>query len=139
MSNQQERFELSTLLFEHPVVGIRNRPYSETEAWIWLVAKASPTPTKVMNKGQATILGAGQVMASYAQMSSTWGWSTDKIRWFLKRLQREGLIVRSSTDRANQIQMLAICEIAGIEAPLQQADLAVDERFAPIVLEGANV
>jgi len=87
-------FALSRNIFDHPVVGIHNRPFTDTEAWIHLLSIASYTPTETVNKGSTIVLDPGQIMAAYAYLAKRWMWTQDKCRWFLKKLENEAMITR---------------------------------------------
>ena len=113
-------FAVSRTIFDHYVVGIRDCPYTELEAWLWLLAEAAFEPTKVVNKGQPIVIDPGQIMAAYAYLAKVWDWSPDKVRWFLKRLQNEAMITRwcatQGTNRnTNQIQILTICNYSNYQ------------------------
>lgn len=106
-------FAVSRDIFDHPIVGIHNRPFTETEAWLWLVSRATYETRRAMNKGTVIVLDPGDLMAAHSYLAERWKWSVDKVRWYLKRLQAEAMISRAvnkSTNRnTNQIQIISIC------------------------------
>ena len=107
-------FAVSRSIFDHYVVGIHDRPYTELEAWLWLLSEAAFEETKTVNKGQPIVIDPGQLMAAHAYLAKVWDWTPDKVRWYLKRLQNEAMITRwcatQGTNRnTNQIQILTIC------------------------------
>jgi hypothetical protein len=107
-------FAVSRLIFDHHLVGIKDRAFTELEAWLWLIAEAEFEPTTVMNKGQRIVLDPGQLMHAHHHLATRWKWSVDKVRWYLKRLQNEAMITRycakQDTQRnTNQIQIITIC------------------------------
>lgn len=106
-------FAVSRMIFDHAVIGIKNRPYTELEAWLWLLAEAEFEPREVANKGQMIVLDPGQLMAAHGFLSKRWSWTQDKVRYFLKKLQNEAMIARycakQDTGRnTNQIQIITI-------------------------------
>lgn len=129
-------FAVSREIFDHPIVGIHDRPFTDTEAWLYLLSLAAYAPTEVENKGTLIVLDPGQLMAAYAFLAARWKWSPDKVRWYLKRLQNEAMISRftasmrpdepsdstkqdtnhhtkrNTKQRTNQIQILTICNYA---------------------------
>lgn len=107
-------FAVSRRTFQHHMVGIHNRAYTDFEAWLSLLAMASYSTRKVSNKGQIIVLDPGDLMASHGYLAERWMWSVDKVRWYLKRLALEAMITKhpavASTKRnTNQIQVLTIC------------------------------
>ena len=106
-------FAVSRDTFDHPIIGIHGRPFTEFEAWLWLLASASYETKKALNKGTVIVLDPGDLMAAHGYLATRWVWSVDKVRWFLKRLQVEAMITRactkSTTRNTNQIQIITIC------------------------------
>jgi hypothetical protein len=107
-------FAVARDIFEHAIVGIKDRPYTDFEAWLWLLSKASYETTRRVNKGTVVILDPGDLMAAHGYLAAHWQWTADKVRWFLKRLEREAMISRycakqDANKRTNQIQIITIC------------------------------
>jgi len=123
-------FAVSREIFTHAVVGIGDREYTELEAWLSMLAMAEYDERRVMNKGVMIVLDPGQLMAAHAYLSKRWKWSTDKVRWFLKRLEREAMITRycakhDANRNTNQIQVITICNYGkfnNVETPEHQAN-----------------
>lgn len=110
-------FCVSRDIFDHAIVGIHDRQYTEFEAWLSLVAMAEFKPRRVLNKGQMIVLDPGDLMAAHAYLATRWKWTADKVRWFLKRLQTDAMITRecaklSTSRNTNQIQVISICNYA---------------------------
>src|SRR6185437_9561054 len=82
-------------LLEHPVVGAQ-KPYCETVAWLWLLMEASWKPRRVrLTNGRAVAyvhLARGQLTCSQSYLAKAWGWSEKRVRTFLGRLEKDGLI-----------------------------------------------
>jgi hypothetical protein len=127
-------FAVSRDIFDHPIVGIGNRPYTELEAWLSLLAMAEYEQAKRINKGQIVVLDPGQLMAAHSYLANRWKWSSSKVRRFLDLLMMDAMITRftnekraaskrqandpeigtqtdNQTDnrRGNQIQIITIC------------------------------
>lgn len=119
MSNNgpQSWFAVSRMIFDHYLVGIHNRPYTDTEAWLWLVSRAEFEQSEVANKGNMIVLDPGQLMAAHGYLAKIWMWTEDKVRWFLKRLQTEAMITRECNKgrRTNQIQIISICNYSNYQ------------------------
>ncbi len=95
-------FAVSRDIFDHPIVGIHDRAFTDTEAWLYMLSIASFAQTEVVNKGSIIVLDPGQLMAAHAYLAKRWKWSPDKVRWYLKRLGDEAMITRYTTDSRGQ-------------------------------------
>lgn len=107
-------FAVSRDIFDHPIIGIHNRPFTDTEAWLWLLASASYETRRAMNKGTVIILDPGDLMAAHPYLGTRWMWHVSKVRRFLDRLSNEAMITRfcdrqTGSQRNNQIQVITIC------------------------------
>jgi hypothetical protein len=88
----------------HPVVGFLNKDgtprkgviVSETDAWFDLVCEANWRDREANNKGQVVLIERGQLIGAGAWLAQRWGWTRDKVRWFLKKLEAEHMITVSS-------------------------------------------
>lgn len=110
-------FAVCRTIFDHPIVGIHDRAFTELEAWLWMLSEAAFEPRKVINKGTIIVLDPGQLMHARSYLAKRWKWTEDKVRWFLKRLQTEAMITRHCTQqntrsRTNQIQIVTISNYA---------------------------
>lgn len=106
-------FAVSRDVFSHPVVGIHNRPFTEFEAWLWLISRAAYAPRRENNKGVTIVIDPGHLMAAHAFLEREWMWTVARVRHFLKRLETEAMITRYTNtlpaNRNNQIQIISIC------------------------------
>ncbi len=110
-------FAVSREIFNHPIVGIGDRAYTDLEAWLSLLAMASYEPRRAMNKGTVIMLDPGDLMAAHSFLANRWKWNVGKVRWFLNRLHTEAMISRHCAKQDgrrnnNQIQILTICNYA---------------------------
>ena len=99
MATNGNWFAVSRMIFDHSVIGIRDRPYTDFEAWLWLVANAEFENKEVLNKGATIVLDPGQMMAAHGYLATQWNWSNDKVRYYIKRLQNEAMITRFVEER----------------------------------------
>jgi hypothetical protein len=84
----------------HEVVGFLNPDGSrrkgatvcETMAWLDLCMEANWRDRRVNNRGKVVLVERGQLLAARAWLASRWGWTEDKVRWFLRKLQSEDMI-----------------------------------------------
>lgn len=73
----------------------KNEPFTEREAWIWLVGKAYWKNGNVRVGRHVIQLERGQYAASTRGIADVWGWSRAKVRRFLDRLESDGNIIRT--------------------------------------------
>lgn len=95
-------------------------PYSEREAWSWMIGEAAYKDCEVPDPNTAAPVKIyrGQFTASLRFMADKWGWSTggasgkDRVRRFLKKLERWGSITiatATATDGATGQNVITIC------------------------------
>jgi hypothetical protein len=95
-------FAVDRDVFEHEVVGIHDRPLTEFEAWLWLLAQAEYSSRVVYDQGNKVTLDPGQLLASRTFLAKRWMWTEDKVRWFLKRLGDHEMVARVNTQGHTQ-------------------------------------
>ena len=65
-------------------------------AWLWLISEAAWKSRRVTVINGRTLeiveLERGQLSHSRRYMAKTWGWSEKRVRTFLKRLEKVGMI-----------------------------------------------
>ncbi len=91
-------------VFNHPVFS--REPYTEREAWIWMIMEASyeARPMRVLNK--IVELDRGQFAASLRFMAERFQWKKDKVARFIKKLTKEGML---ETDITTGETIVSIC------------------------------
>ena len=66
--------------------------FSAGQAWVDLLLYANHSQAKLMIKGQLIELSRGQQARSELTLSKAWKWSRNKVRRFLKNLEKDGMI-----------------------------------------------
>ena len=66
--------------------------FSAGQAWVDLLLYANHSHAKLMIKGQLIELSRGQQARSELTLSKAWKWSRNKVRRFLKNLEKDGMI-----------------------------------------------
>jgi hypothetical protein len=83
---------LPRFLFEHPLLQID----AYFHAWLWLVSEAAwkPRCVTVTNGRTSEVLELqrGQLSHSRSYIARAWGWSEKRVRTFLNRLEKVGMI-----------------------------------------------
>lgn len=88
----------------------KDAPYSEREAWAWLVENAAFKVMKIDVKGQEITLERGQMSHSLRYMAQAWKWNFSKVTRFLKRLENRHMITTESDTGQNVITICNYCE-----------------------------
>lgn len=91
-------------VFSHDL--FKDEPFSEREAWIWLLSSASFKPHKMRHNFDMISVGRGQIPTSYRKLKEKWSWGNDRVRKFLDLLENEGMIRR---DTGTGFLIITIC------------------------------
>lgn len=70
----------------------KQEPYTEREAWEWLIASAAYKPTPVQVGGKPYILNRGQLTYSLRFMAQAWEWQKSTVERYLCKLRDWGMI-----------------------------------------------
>ena len=69
-------------------------PYTEREAWMWMIEHAAWKPMEAYVKGKVVNLERGQLTYSLRFMAGKWQWTVKRVRVFLKTLTNVNMIKR---------------------------------------------
>jgi hypothetical protein len=98
-------FAVSRAVFDHALFA--PEPFTEREAWIWMIGEAAWRPCKA-RAGKALIsLDRGQLAHSVRFMADKWQWSKSRVDRFLDRLKTEAMI---GTDAGQGLTVITICK-----------------------------
>ena len=105
----------------------KSAPFSEREAFIWLIMEASWKPRAKRVGDHITKTERGQVAASVRFMASAWDWTPAKVQRYLKRMIKLNLI-RSETDTG--LTLLTICKYDEYQNKPQAPDTGpIQDRY----------
>ncbi len=80
----------------------KNEPFTEREAWTWLVANAAWEDTTHRVSGQRVDVPRGSFIGTLREMMTEWGWGSDtRVRKFLAKLEGEDMIERTAVGQKN--------------------------------------
>lgn len=88
-------------VFDHPIFA--PEPFTEREAWLWLIAEAAWSEHRVRVGNAVVQLSRGQLAHSLRFMAGKWKWSEARVRRFLARLKNDAMIDAAATHNATQI------------------------------------
>jgi hypothetical protein len=94
-------FAVGRSLFDHPIFAAE--PFTEREAWIWLIKEAAWKPRRVRVRGGAMELERGQLAHATRFMAQRWQWSEARVRRYLARLKADGMVELESGSQATRI------------------------------------
>ena len=63
-----------------------DEPYTEREAWLWIMSSAAYEPHTRYVSGHAFKVDRGQVMASLRTLANEWRWGVQRVRGFISKL-----------------------------------------------------
>ena len=81
----------------------QKRKFSQFEAWISLLFKASHKSRQIMVDGKLTDIKVGELITSEVKLSEEWGWNRSTVRRFLRTLESQKMIHRSATTKYTSI------------------------------------
>ena len=85
----------------------RGEAFCKRAAWEWLIHEAAFEDHHQWFNGERFFVERGQVMLSERSLADTWKWDRQRVRTFLKQLERDQKITRSATHGVTQ---LSICK-----------------------------
>lgn len=79
------------------------KPFSYGQAWIDLLLMASWKDSKELYRGSLQERKRGQVHCSILFLADRWGWSRNKVRHYVRTLERDGMVTTESTTQGTTI------------------------------------
>ena len=87
-------FAVSRGIFEHEF--FEDEPFTEREAWIWLIREAAWKPRKVRSPTGPITIQRGHCSCSVRFLADRWKWSKSRVGRFLHRFQKQDMIGTAS-------------------------------------------
>lgn len=84
-----------------------HEPFTEREAFLWLVSEAAWKPHGKRADGKVVDLKRGQLVHAVRFMAEAWQWSKSRVDRFLDRLENRDMIKR---DRGTRTPIITICK-----------------------------
>ena len=116
-------FAVDRGIWEHPIFA--KEPFTEREAWAWLISEAAFKPRKKRVGNTVFDLDRGQVAASIRFMAEAWQWHRNRVFRFLTRLKIGTMIDQHAGRDATVIticnydkyQRVSLPDVTCIETP----------------------
>ena len=116
---------ISRDLFDHPA--FKAAPFSEREAWLWIIMEASWRPRQKRIGHIVVEVGRGQLAASIRFMAEAWGWTAAKVQRYVERLKKLEMI-RVETDTG--LTFLTVCNYDKFQAQAKASDTGpIQDRY----------
>lgn len=80
-----------------------DEPFSEREAFLWLVSEAAWRPTRARVGSAVIELDRGQCAFSTRFMATKWKWSESRVRRFFARLEKSSIIDAAADAKATKV------------------------------------
>ena len=108
-------------------VAFRDEPFTEREAWVWLVMESSWKDRSVRAGDYVTDTERGQLCHSIRYMAKAWEWSPAKAQRYLNRLQKLKMIcVKTDTG----VTLVTICNYNKYQSRGKAADTeSIQDRY----------
>lgn len=97
-------FAVDRGIFDHPFFA--PEPYTEREAWLWLIGAAAWKPKRVRAGRSVYQLDRGQLSFSERFLAVKFKWSKSRVHRFLKRLEIESMVILLADHETN---LITIC------------------------------
>lgn len=131
-------FAISRGVFDH--VAFADEPFTEREAWIWMIGEAAWKARRVRVGSVIVSLERGQLAFSMRFAAAKWKWSEARVRRFLKRLKSDAMIDARSDAHSTQVTICKYDEYQRVSLPVDalydaqhDADVTQDRRSGDAV------
>ena len=94
-------------VFDHPMFA--PEPFTEREAWLWMIAEAAWKPMTVRAGRFVLQIDRGQIACSLRFLATRWKWPETSVRRFLSRLAAGGDDALVVIDAAQSVTRITIC------------------------------
>lgn len=101
----------------------KDEPYTEREAWEWIIENAAWKPSRVRIKSIVVDVRRGQLAASLRFMAEAWQWQNPRVSRFLARLEKEGMI-ECIADAG--VTAVTVCNYEQYQSPAAFSDAPTD-------------
>jgi len=114
-------------------------PFTEREAWLWLIEAAAYDPHVRHVSGHSVSLSRGQLIVSQRTLADVWKWGRQRVRGFIARLELLGSLTQNSTHGLTQITVCNYEKYQGEQPSLQPSSNPAATQQQPIKEEGKEI
>ncbi|EIM5198710.1 DnaD domain-containing protein [Staphylococcus pseudintermedius] len=84
----------------------KDRPFSELEAWLYLLLTVNHKDNKTLFDGKIIVVKRGSTYTSLRKLSERWNWSTTKVTRFLNLLEQDNMVTQKKDSRKTVITVV---------------------------------
>lgn len=97
-----------------------DEPYTEREAWEWLIEHASYDGKQVYNiLGEPVILKVGQLSYAYSYMAKAWNWNKTKVCRFITKIRKWNAI---EVENETLQMIITICNYSQYQGDVKKSE-----------------
>lgn len=115
-------FAVDRGVFKHPIFA--NEPFTEREAWLWMLGTASWCSERKRVNRVIFELGRGQLVGASRHLAEKWQWDESKVRRYLGKLKKDRMIDVLPTRDAT---IITICNYNDYQFRRRTGDAQTDE------------
>jgi hypothetical protein len=104
---------IARALVDHPT--LQGYPFEPRSAWLSLLSDAAWAAREKIVDRRSVSLGVGELAASSRFLAERWQWTESRVRRFLQRLQRDGMISIRVDRTGTADQGITVIKIANFE------------------------
>jgi hypothetical protein len=104
---------IARALVDHPT--LQGYPFEPRSAWLSLLSDAAWAAREKIVDRRSVSLGVGELAASSRFLAERWQWTESRVRRFLQRLQRDGMISIRVDRTGTADQGITVVKIANFE------------------------
>lgn len=113
-------------------IWLGNSPFDERSAWVDLLLFANRFDKVTNRYGQPTLVRQGEFLTSIEKLSERWGWSRNRTKRFLKKLENCEMIETIRTNKWTSVRITNYAHFQGIsDSGKTISGLAVEPTCEP--------
>ena len=86
-----------------------DKPFAFGQAWIDLIMMVNHKDREIVFNGRVMCVPRGSVVTSCRKLAERWGWSKDRVLYFLRSLESASMIERKSDSKKTAITVRNYC------------------------------
>lgn len=103
----------------------RDEPFTQREAWMWLIMEASYKPRERRVGSAVVSLRRGQVATSIRFMAKAWQWTKSRVERFIDMLENRDMI---ETQTETGITVITLCKYDDYQSAIKSTGTPAEEN-----------
>jgi hypothetical protein len=105
-----------------------SEPFTEREAWLWLIEAAAYEAHTRYVKGHAISLKRGEILVSQRTLADEWKWGRQRVRGFITKLELLGSVKQAATHGLTHISVCNYTKYQDQQPSAQPIDAATSQQ-----------